>query len=180
MVKGWFKQNKDLLTITVIIGIIPSLIMIIIGIRVLTENFSFDYLIISLIGILFFPSFIIFAYILINKTTVPLIGYEFKCIKNFDLNNSKELIENILTSKQLIYQKLGPKKVNRFLKFDEVFKVNNDFFIKIDSPYKEGRNKLLYPDSFKVSTINIGVITYNNLSTITEIQKEISLAVEKE
>lgn len=116
---------------------------------------------------------IIILSILFNKEGKKNKNIEYRIFEGVDFKESVESVEDVLEKNDLEYVKKGKIKKSILTKFDEYFRVGKYIFIGIQSQYKKGSNRFLYPKKFMKSSIYIGKITSDNKNLIRSLQEDI-------
>lgn len=178
--KGWFNiyETQTKLFYFLIIIIIINLIYLlfelyvhyIFSYEIIPILLSFEIIIIGLIG---FSSFIVFN---VRKDQKE---YNTKVFLEWSENGIK-YIEKRLIEENEIYKKKGEKKVNIFIKYNEIFQLKQNIFLKF-AIFKEinQKNNLFQPNSLNSLSVSIGPITKNNKEKIEQLRNIINELDEK-
>jgi hypothetical protein len=95
-------------------------------------------------------------------------------LKNIEYTKVKIHVDNLIKKYKLDFKNLGSKK--GFLdKYDLSYCINNDFEIRISSPFKDKTNKLIYSEKDLSTNVIVGKINDDNRELISKIKKDIEV-----
>lgn len=109
---------------------------------------------------------IIFVLIFSSYYMKEYKNYESKLFPEWSYDGI-DLIEELLIKNEIDYKKEGEKRVNFFVRYSEIFRLEDDVLIKLSTSYKRNqKNDHFHPKSIVSLSVSICPITENNKEKI--------------